>query len=338
MTPQPPEKNAQPPGISWADVVTHDVDQPAALQRRWMTIQYDQVDRGAFAGRFKKVIVDGIAVASEQQNRMVLKRQYTPPESCSLSVIRAISARGRCELDSFDTKTVGYMPGGRDYEILMPPSDIVFFQLDQQQVLEAADVLGCKLFANGRDSMFVNGLEPSSILGLADTLISSLSTRAPDSLQEIAPGYIGQLVMSHAVHAMANMSGRSPKAYSANAHRIVRAAQDLISATDDPLTVIRLCRELQVSRATLQRCFEQVYGIPPLVYLRMYRLNAVRRALMAARDTKATVTSLAMKWGFFHLARFAKDYREQFGELPSVTLRTPAQTTALTRASGAGKS
>jgi transcriptional regulator GlxA family with amidase domain len=29
---------------------------------------------------------------------------------------------------------------------------------------------------------------------------------------------------------------------------------------------------------------------------------------------------MAMKWGFFHLARFAKDYRDQFGELPSATL------------------
>jgi hypothetical protein len=28
-----------------------------------------------------------------------------------------------------------------------------------------------------------------------------------------------------------------------------------------------------------------------------------------------------MKWGFFHQSRFAQQYRERFGELPSRTLR-----------------
>jgi hypothetical protein len=28
-----------------------------------------------------------------------------------------------------------------------------------------------------------------------------------------------------------------------------------------------------------------------------------------------------MRWGFFHQSRFAQQYREQFHELPSVTLQ-----------------
>jgi transcriptional regulator GlxA family with amidase domain len=28
-----------------------------------------------------------------------------------------------------------------------------------------------------------------------------------------------------------------------------------------------------------------------------------------------------MRWGFFHQSRFAQQYRERFGELPSQTLR-----------------
>jgi AraC family ethanolamine operon transcriptional activator len=320
LPPLPREENPARTTISWCDLATDDADQPAAMQRRWMTVQYDQVDRGAFAGRFKELVVDGITIVSEQHNCTVLKRQYTPPESCSVGVIRTISKPGRCDFDSFVTGTVGYAPGGRDYETLMPSSDIVFFQFDHVKIMKAAEVLGCGVPGDGRDALFVNDLEPGTLLGLGDTLLSSLGNCSSETHGELSPGYVGQSVMSHLIEVFAKTSGRRRNAYSPNIHRTVRAAQVLIIDAQEPLTVMDLCRELKVSRATLQRCFEHAYGIPPLMYLRMHRLNAARRALIAANGTAATVTSIAIKWGFFHLARFAKDYREQFGELPSTTL------------------
>jgi AraC family ethanolamine operon transcriptional activator len=33
------------------------------------------------------------------------------------------------------------------------------------------------------------------------------------------------------------------------------------------------------------------------------------------------VTDIAMRLGFWEMGRFASDYRDMFGELPSVTLR-----------------
>lgn len=307
-------------GTSWTDLATADADEPASMQRRWMPIRYDQVDRGIFTGRYRELNIDGISIASEQQNRTVLKRQYFPAGACSVSVIRDISTSGRCELDMLDKQTIGYMPGNRQYEILMPPSDILFLRLDPHRVMEAADLLGSRIPGDGRGTVFVNGLEPGSLLTMADTLMNSLGASAP-AREVVAPGYVEQLVMSHVVGLMASMSPGSGRISSGNTHRIARAAQALIDGADDPLTVMDLCRELSVSRATLQRSFEQCYGVSPLVYLRMHRLNAARRALIAASESDETVTSIAMRWGFFHLARFAKDYRDQFGELPSVTLR-----------------
>lgn len=307
-------------GTSWTDLATADADEPASMQRRWMPIRYDQVDRGVFAGRYRELNIDGISIASEQQNRTVLKRQYFPADACSVSVIRDISTSGRCELDMLDKQTIGYMPGNRQYEILMPPSDILFLRLDPHRVMEAADLLGSRIPGDGREAVFVNGLESGSLLTMADTLMNSLGASAP-ACEVVAPGYVEQLVMSHVVGLMASMSPGSGRISSGNAHRIARAAHALIDGADDPLTVMDLCRELSVSRATLQRSFEQCYGVSPLAYLRMHRLNAARRALIAASESDETVTSIAMRWGFFHLARFAKDYRDQFGELPSVTLR-----------------
>jgi transcriptional regulator GlxA family with amidase domain len=52
-------------------------------------------------------------------------------------------------------------------------------------------------------------------------------------------------------------------------------------------------------------------------YLRDARFERVREALLRAQDQ--SVTQVAMRWGFYHLGRFAVDYRKRFGEMPSET-------------------
>ncbi|RJF92067.1 helix-turn-helix domain-containing protein [Noviherbaspirillum saxi] len=63
----------------------------------------------------------------------------------------------------------------------------------------------------------------------------------------------------------------------------------------------------QVSRRTLQYCFEEVVGMSPLNFLRTVRLNAVRRELFF-KCQLGQVTEVAMSWGFRHLSQFASDF------------------------------
>lgn len=61
----------------------------------------------------------------------------------------------------------------------------------------------------------------------------------------------------------------------------------------------------------------------PKRYLVLRRLHQVQRALRAAAPEAATVTEVAMRYGFWQLGRFAVEYRARFGEPPSATLRRP---------------
>ena len=58
----------------------------------------------------------------------------------------------------------------------------------------------------------------------------------------------------------------------------------------------------------------------PQRYLRLRRMQRVRRALSFADPTSATVTAIATAHGFWELGRFAGVYRSLYGELPSQTL------------------
>jgi AraC family transcriptional regulator, ethanolamine operon transcriptional activator len=50
-------------------------------------------------------------------------------------------------------------------------------------------------------------------------------------------------------------------------------------------------------------------------------LNGVRRELKSDARADRAVQDIAARWGFWHLGEFSADYKHQFGELPSATLR-----------------
>ncbi len=61
----------------------------------------------------------------------------------------------------------------------------------------------------------------------------------------------------------------------------------------------------------------------PIRYLSLRRMHLVRRALLRADPSMATVTRLATDHGFWELGRFSVAYRTLFGEPPSESLRRP---------------
>lgn len=97
-----------------------------------------------------------------------------------------------------------------------------------------------------------------------------------------------------------------------------RACELMLSRPDEPLSMLQVCREVGASRRKLNYCFQEALGVSPLKYLRAVRLNGVRRELRAGCGA---VQDVAARWGFWHLGQFSRDYKRQFGELPSHTLR-----------------
>jgi len=85
-----------------------------------------------------------------------------------------------------------------------------------------------------------------------------------------------------------------------------------------PLTVMELCGKTGFSAPTLYRAFSEEFGVGPKRYLHIRRLTGVRRDLRSS-DTTKCISDIAARWGFWHMGKFAADYRRQFGELPSDT-------------------
>lgn len=104
---------------------------------------------------------------------------------------------------------------------------------------------------------------------------------------------------------------------------LVKQANDYYMQThiDQPLTLTDLCKALGTSARSLCYGFHEMFGMSPMSYLKILRLQSVHRALKLAEPSHKTVTEIASQFGFYHLGYFAHDYKKMFGELPSATLK-----------------
>ncbi len=114
--------------------------------------------------------------------------------------------------------------------------------------------------------------------------------------------------------------------------KIARKAEEYIrTCCRDPISISDLCAAVGTTRRTLHLGFVELYGVPPMHYLRAIRLRGAREDLINARRRDVRVADAAMKWGFEHLGRFALAYRDFFGELPSAHVGLRARHATLDR-------
>lgn len=89
----------------------------------------------------------------------------------------------------------------------------------------------------------------------------------------------------------------------------------------EPITVADIAQAARMSVRGLQDAFRRSLDTTPTQQLRRARLDAAHRALTQADSDSAGVADIAHHWGFPHVGRFARYYRDEFGQAPSATLR-----------------
>ncbi len=162
----------------------------------------------------------------------------------------------------------------------------------------------------------------ASFSRLVRTACEDLADGRSDLLRQETGRQLGRLMMQLLLLEM-------PHSYSEQLCRedtrpapaCVRLAEDYVHAhLDESILLAGLCTVSGASPRTLQQAFRKYRGLSPMEYIRNARLEQAHRRL-ADIDDGATVSQIAMDCGFSHLSRFARAYRERFGELPSHTRR-----------------
>jgi AraC-like DNA-binding protein len=87
----------------------------------------------------------------------------------------------------------------------------------------------------------------------------------------------------------------------------------------DDIDVKRLAYECSVSQRTLYNLFRRETSMTPREFVRALKIEQIHAEL--SRSNTRSVTGVVVEYGFTNLGCFARQYRQQIGELPSDTLR-----------------
>jgi AraC-like DNA-binding protein len=156
--------------------------------------------------------------------------------------------------------------------------------------------------------------------------VEQLAREVPDILERPE---VGRALEEHLIHLMIRCLAVETREIMAGGRRhdviMVRLEEFLEANPDRPLYLTEICASLGVAERTLRNACEEQLRMGPIRFLTLRRMHLVRRSLLRADAKKTSVTRVATDQGFWELGRFSVAYRKLFGELPSETLRRPAQ-------------
>jgi AraC family ethanolamine operon transcriptional activator len=138
-------------------------------------------------------------------------------------------------------------------------------------------------------------------------------------------------VLDHLFRALrpSDAGGRRTHGTCANRLSVLDKAVDLVASLQDhALHIEDFCAAVGASERTLRNVFRECLGISPHHYVMAHRLHAIRSAIRGSRP-EDTVTSICARFGVWDFGRLAKQYKTQFGELPSQSLQACRRLPAL---------
>jgi AraC family ethanolamine operon transcriptional activator len=281
---------------------------------------------GTFHGVLNEVWFDNVQIFRERTNQVVYETGRAWDGSRTMGIPVAMEGEGIFCGSRFNLDSIVTIGDGDLFDLRTPKSlDLLGVTIDADDLSEFAAQVWKTDTEEKLDGKDVLTPSAETGRGLCDFLLEMLANihAAPQILnyaqirrsmgQEIYNNLVGVICGTDALKA-------EPPAAASRKAVVASAKEYVLNNPEEPITVADLCKALGISRRTLQYAFQSVLDINPVAYLRAVRLNSVRRMLKRA-DAGASVADIAARWGFWHLSRFAADYKLLFGELPSQTLR-----------------
>jgi AraC family ethanolamine operon transcriptional activator len=309
---------------------TFDVNQQAESLNQWEQ-RYNQHSKGTFSGYLDELKLNGLHFFEEFTNQ-TLQQQCCVNDNNLWLGFSLQPQRPKINNTTITDGQLMIRPSGIEFE-LTTPNDFHIYGLvmDKNSLSHQMMEQDNDLWENTSQAMHVsmpNHYVCYELAKLISLLLNNnnsptgshkiFSEQHTDRLSRLSP-----LIASKVADLLAQttMNDLQMTVSQQTVSRVISHIKNFIKETKHyPLTITELCSISNVSRRTLQYCFEQGMGISPIQYIRDCRLNEVRRLLLD-EDNEKSIADLALDFGFFHIATFNAQYKDLFAETPTQTIK-----------------
>lgn len=287
---------------------------------------YDQLSVGSFSGEISGAYFRSIHFFRESTNLGLRQSCLVRSNGWWFGLPVAESDSFRIDSRRVGEGSIAIRRGQQQFELITPPSFKIFGLVINHQTL----VSHLRSVLPEEDAVSRIGLEALEGSSRSRNTLRHLFTEIFDEINRrpevLSSPAACQAIESSLLEGLTDLctssqQGReTPRSEIQHSQIVKNVRTFLLDNADRAIGVPELCNVFHVSRRTLQYAFDRVLGIGPNAYLKILRLNGVRR-MLCRKDEKTSVQQAASDWGFWHFSQFAKDYRNLFDELPSDTVR-----------------
>lgn len=299
----------------WRMLEAADAEEQAHNLKDWQQ-QYDQISHGEFYGRINEISLNHVHAFREYTSQAVRQQCNVWPDSIWLG-FSADNKTCRINGHNVGNQTLMVRPGNTEFELVTPEEFHIYgIVVSQNALMAVADKQDISLNLSLLNSPMRDwsSQKINQLKDLLNTLIKPNHTNVASELQE------DMLLMAMLdILQQDDTHRRQSPSLAKRQAAVAKVKAHLLTHPNKQITITELCELVHVSRRTLQYSFEDVLGISPLRYLRISRLNAVRRTLLSGIKDDETILRISEQWGFWHAGQFAHDYTQLFGENPSQT-------------------
>ncbi|HEX8405700.1 MAG TPA: helix-turn-helix domain-containing protein [Duganella sp.] len=336
-------------------VLAHDADELASKLTNWQQ-RYDQISAGRFRGALTERQLPQLQVFRESLSQSVRQSCRVWPDAIWFGLPDHAAAT-RINGRQTEADSIMVQRGNVEFELVTPSDYRIYGIVASRQLLtDTARRHGCQIDwrrLESADLLQVDAAERAAFLRTLARLLPETAAGSVDTcgLRDAHGGDTAVVWDARVAH-----TGAGDDAVDAGStwqqdvllalldmldhrcvepelaaslqrrRRVVSLAREYIHAhRSEAITVPDLCAQVHVSRRTLQYCFEDVLGMSPMLYLRMMRLNGVRRQLNDGAPGELAIGDVAGAWGLSNFSQFSSDYRKLFGHCPSATLKARPQ-------------
>ncbi|RZL87252.1 MAG: helix-turn-helix domain-containing protein [Variovorax sp.] len=308
----------------YARTLTRDAGEHAASLSAWEQ-RYEQISAGRFEGELEEFRIGPVQIFREQANRTVLQGGLPRVDTVAVALAQTGGASGTSWYcgHRLDENQPLVIASNCEFELLAAAGmNLCAVCVDTSELLQRAARAREPELRLDRPTTFLlqpSGADPVQLKGLLESALL-LAHEKPGLLEvDAVRRMLADSLADAVLGCLAGPQARAERPPTAQVRRriVTQAREYMRTHANEPITVPELCAAVGASRRTLQYAFEDILHVSPTTYLRAMRLNRVRAELLTRPDT--SVGDVAARWGFWHLSRFAADYRRLFGELPSAT-------------------